>query len=422
LIDGRVPVRVVVALAAVLGLNSADRSTVGAVAPSLESSLGIGAARLGLLVAVSTAVAAIGTLPAGMLADRVNRVRLLTAAVAIWSVALACGGFAGSFSLLLASRLALGVTAALAGPTVASLVGDYVVPQHRGRIYGLILTGELLGSGLGFVASGNIAAVWSWREAMWVLAVIGLGLAWALPRLLTEPARSGRGAPIGFCAAMRRILAVPSNRSLILGSALGYFYFTGLRTFSVDYVHREFGVPEGLASTLVVLLGTGGIVGTLVAGRLGDRLVARGRRSARPGVAGAAYLLCAISFGTGLLIGGPLVAVAPLIFLGAAGLGGANPPLDAARLDLVEPQLWGRAEAIRTVLRSALEAPAPVLFGGLAARLSGTGTGSATGSGLADAFLILLVAPLAGGLLLVLRATRTYPHDVDQVRAREISS
>ena len=44
----------------------------------------------------------------------------------------------------------------------------------------------------------------------------------------------------------------------------------------------------------------------------------------------------------------------------------ANPPLDAARLDIMPAGLWGRAESTRTFIRSVTQALAPLVFGGLA--------------------------------------------------------
>ena len=58
-------------------------------------------------------------------------------------------------------------------------------------------------------------------------------------------------------------------------------------------------------------------------------------------------------------------AVTALPYLTLAGLmlSAQNPPIDAARLDIVPALLWGRAEAIRTLLRSLAQSLAPVLFG-----------------------------------------------------------
>ena len=150
----------------------------------LERDLHIGNTSIGLLVTVSTAVGAVATLPIGALTDRINRTNLLAGAILIWSVAMVVSGASTSFEMLLLTRLALGAVVATAGPTVASLTGDLFPAAERGRIYGFILTGELIGTGIGFLVSGDIAAVLSWRYAFWVLAVPGVILAWAIWRLL----------------------------------------------------------------------------------------------------------------------------------------------------------------------------------------------------------------------------------------------
>ncbi len=88
--------------------------------------------------------------------------------------------------------------------------------------------------------------------------------------------------------------------------------------------------------------------------------------------------------------------------------------------------LWGRAESVRTTIRSLAQALAPVVFGGLADLIAGvfpeqTPVGVhlhkldkvdfSQARGLEITFLILLVTLAAGGLAL-LRARFTYPRDV----------
>src|SRR6185437_8936663 len=65
-------------------------------------------------------------------------------------------GAATSYWWLLAARVALGVVTATAGPAVASLTGDYFPAADRARIYGLITGGDLAGSGLGYLVSGDL--------------------------------------------------------------------------------------------------------------------------------------------------------------------------------------------------------------------------------------------------------------------------
>lgn len=480
-VGGTARLQVITLLAAVLALNAADTSAVGATAVGLEDSLHIGNTSIGLLVTVSTFVTAIATLPMGTLTDRTRRIPLLTVAVVVWSVAVALSGASTSFAMLLVTRLALGLMLAAAGPVVASLAGDLFPATERGRLYGFVLSGELIGAGLGFLVAGNIAAVLSWRYAFWLFALLGFGLAFAIRRL-PEPARGGQsrlrpgatairpavegeedsdpGGPAALADhdegqvqhqvedehihprehlvlhedptdaslwwAVRCVLSIPTNRVLILGAALGYFFFTGVQTFAVIFVRERFGVGQGLASTLLVIVGAGSVAGVLVSGRVSDGLIARGVLTARPLVAGVSFLLSVALFVPALLIVS-LPLTAPLFFLGAAGVGGANPPLEAARLDLMHSRLWGRAEAIRTVLRSSFQASAPLLFGSVSTQLGSktsglghpTGAVSGNGDGLGRTFLIMLAPVALAGVLIIVRGRKTYPRDVATALASE---
>jgi hypothetical protein len=112
----------------------------------------------------------------------------------------------------------------------------------------------------------------------------------------------------------------------------------------------------------------------------------------------------------------------PLLTLGAALLGAANPPQDAARLDIIHPHLWGRSEGVRTSIRQLFEAAAPVTFGWVADHFFGTKVSAgATAShvagrenGLAWTFVLFLVVLWAAAAI-VLIALRTYPRDVATV-------
>jgi MFS family permease len=96
----------------------------------------------------------------------------------------------------------------------------------------------------------------------------------------------------------------------------------------------------------------------------------------------------------------------PYVVLAAAALTAQNPPIDAARLDIMPPWLWGRAEGIRTLLRTLAQSLAPVLFGAVADYVFGGGT-----AGLKWTFVVMLL-PLAASALYLYRARRLYPRDV----------
>ena len=84
----------------------------------------------------------------------------------------------------------------------------------------------------------------------------------------------------------------------------------------------------------------------------------------------------------------------------ALALSAQQAPLNAARLDVIPGPLWGRAEGIRTVLRTGAQALAPLLFGLVS-----------DAAGLQWTFLIML-APLCAGSIYLFKGLKTYPRDV----------
>lgn len=111
-----------------------------------------------------------------------------------------------------------------------------------------------------------------------------------------------------------------------------------------------------------------------------------------------------------------LAVAVPLLVTGALLLGAVNPPLDAARLDILPPYLWGTGEGVRAMLRTLCEAAAPTLFGYFSAHVFDTRGGDGGGTGLQYTLLFFLLALVAAGLL-GLVAMRTYPRDVATAQA-----
>jgi predicted MFS family arabinose efflux permease len=446
-LGGATRARVVVVLACVLGLSGADFATVGASATELRSGLGITNTDIGLLVAVSSLVAALATMPFGVLADRVRRTWTLGGAIALWSIAMFWSAIVTNFNELLLSRLFLGVVTAAAGPLVASLVGDYFPAAERGRIYGYILAGELLGAGFGFAVTGDIATI-SWRAAFVVLAVPAVVLAWFVIRL-PEPPRGGtaplesinpqpavedEGKPsdaqqlarehgiepdpglvlrkesVSLAAAVSHVLRVRTNLVLIAASACGYYFLAGIQTFGSEFAKEQYRINQAFANVLLLLVGGGAVVGVLAGGFFGDWLVRKRYLKGRILVSVISATGATVLFVPALFARTAWGAL-PYLALAAMALSAQNPPLDAARLDIMPAQLWGRAEAIRTVLRGVAQALAPLLFGVVSDHVFGGGR-----MGLQLTFVVMLL-PLAGSAALLYRALDTYPRDVASAAA-----
>jgi MFS family permease len=483
-VGGTARARVIVIFGLVLALNGADLATVGSISPQLEASLHIHNLQIGLLTSASLVVGAIVTIPVGLFVDRLQRVPLLAISIVLWSIASLLSAFAGSYSTLLLTRLLLGAVVATAGPAIASLTGDYFPSAERARIYAYILGGEVGGQAVGFIVGGNVASAISWRAAFVVLAVPGFFLARELYRTVPEPLRGGQShlqpgtvdlvqaaaqaratAHADFHAdedelprrveeddlarvaaqrlgaepdpalilvddprrltlidSVRYVLSIPTNVLMIISSSLGYFFFSGLSTYALLFVRGHFHVGQATSSLVLALLVGGALIGTLVGGWFSDVLVRHGYLNARVWLPSICYLSAAV-----LLVPGIVSShLTPAIWFdtaGAALLSAANPPLDAARLDIMPAGLWGRAESVRTTVRSVAQALAPLLFGGLSDLIAGifpeqapigTHPGAVTpgdARGLEITFLVMLLTLAAGGLAL-LRARFTYAQDV----------
>ncbi len=488
-VGGPARARVIILFALVLALNGADTATVGAIAPQLESSLHISNADVGLLSSVSLLVGAVFTIPVGLLVDRTKRMPLLALTIVLWSFATLFSAFAGSLSSLLVTRLALGAVAASAGPAIGSLTGDYFAPDERGRVWSYILVGEAAGTAFGFIVSGFVASAIHWRASFVVLAIPGFFLARELWRTVPEPlrggqshlevgavdlhaehaqasARAGRGkvaageprpvaqddaaraaarragarpnprlvlhqdaSKLGLVPSIKYLFSIPSNVLMIFGSSLGYFYFAGLSTFALLFVKGHFHASQATAELTLALLVGGAVIGTLVGGRLPDMLLRRGYLAARVVFPAACYVGAAV-----LMIPGFLSShLTPAIWFyvaGAALISAANPPIQAARLDVVPAGLWGRAQSALTVVRSLAQALAPLVFGGVSDLVAGIvpsqapiGThphapSSHTATGLQVTFLIMIATLFAAGVFLF-RARETFASDVATAAASE---
>jgi len=475
-VGGPARARVIGLFGAVLALSGADAATVGAVAPQLESGLHIGNTEIGLLSSVALLVGAVFTIPVGLLVDRFKRIPMLSLSIVLWSVASMLSALAPNYTNLLLTRLLLGAVTATAGPAIASLTGDYFPASERGRIYAYILGGEIAGTAVGFIVSGTVASIIDWRAAFVLLAIPGFFLARELYRTVPEPYRGGQSRlapgvtdlheavaawPAGdrlfedepmpdpedlahetvrrrgvepdpekvlredarsmpIVAAVKYILSIPTNVFMIISSALGYFFFAGLSTFALLFVRGHYHASQAQAELVLGMLVLGAMIGTLVSGRVTDAMVRRGNLEARVWVPSLCYIGSAALLIPGL-ISSHLTPALWFDVAGAALLSAANPPLDAARLDIMPAGLWGRAESTRTVLRSLAQAIAPLVFGGLADLIAGIAPKQApigthpvispgSARGLQITFLVLLGTLVAAGVFL-LRARFTYPRD-----------
>jgi MFS family permease len=204
--------------------------------------------------------------------------------------------------------------------------------------------------------------------------------------------------------AIRYVVRVPTYVMLVIASSLAYFFFSGVRGFGMIYMTAHYGVTRSTLSALIIIVGIGALAGVTLGGALSEWLRRRKWYTARIVVPGIGLFLAVLFIAPAVWTTSLALGIG-LLTLGAACLSGAMPSVDAARLDIMHPRLWGRAESGRMALRALLEGGAPLLFGIVSEWLGG-GAG-----GLEWTYLLMLI-PVLIAASLAIPARLTYPRDV----------
>jgi MFS family permease len=264
----------------VYAFNFVDRIILGILVPSIKAELHLTDTELGLLGGTAFALfyTALG-IPIGWLADRRNRVWIMTIALALWSAFTAASGLAQGFTQLFFARLGVGIGEAGGVAPAYSLISDYFPPAKRARALAIYSFGIPVGSAAGLIFGGLIAARVNWRLAFFVVGGLGLILAPLFRYCVREPVRGGldAAAPARPTPSLREVTRLLVGKisfwSLSLGggasSVVGYGMFFWLPSFFVRSYH--FSLTQ-VAWYLGALTFFGGVSGIWLGGWLADRL------------------------------------------------------------------------------------------------------------------------------------------------------
>ncbi|MES1261071.1 MAG: MFS transporter, partial [Acidobacteriota bacterium] len=197
----------ILVLIAINILNFYDRNVMGALTEPVRREFHLSDTQVGLIGSAFIWLYAIVGVPLGRLADRRSRKKLLAGGITVWSVLTALTALAGSYGMLLVSRLGFAVGEAVVAPAATSWIGDLFPAHRRAKPLALFMAGVPVGGALSYFLSGPIAQAWGWRTAMVVAAVPAMLLIPLLLRL-KEPRRGAAEPvrePVGSVLAVLRI-------------------------------------------------------------------------------------------------------------------------------------------------------------------------------------------------------------------------
>lgn len=266
-------------------LNFLDRQLMSILAKPIQDTLNVTDGQLGLIGGLYFAMFyCFIAIPVGWLADRTNRVAVLSLACGIWSAATVACGLSRSYGEFAFARMTVGFGEAGGVPPSYAIITDYFPPGRRGTALGIYNLGPPVGAALGIAFGGAIAAAFNWRYAFIVLGLVGLVAAAVLPLLVKEPRRGaldGVGAKpekAAFWPTLRMFFSRPTLMLAALGSGATQFVTYGLGNFTTLFLMREKGMTlSEVAVWYALVVGVGMSAGIYVSGRVIDHFTRKSK-------------------------------------------------------------------------------------------------------------------------------------------------
>ncbi|KES05242.1 MFS transporter [Streptomyces toyocaensis] len=269
-------------------LDSYDYFTLPLTMVALSAYFNLNSGQTGLLTTVTLVVSAVGGALAGVLADRVGRVKALLVTVVTYAVFTVACGFAPTYETLLVFRALQGLGFGGEWAVGAILVAEYASARHRGRTLGAVQSAWAVGWALAVIVYTMIFSLvddgLAWRVMFWTGALPALLVVWVRRSVRDAPqaaAARERSAHRGSFAAIfrpdrpgRAGLLRTTLFAVLLSTGVQGGYYT-LATWVPTYLktERELSVV-GTGGYLTFLI-SGAFIGYLTGGWLTDRL---GRR------------------------------------------------------------------------------------------------------------------------------------------------
>lgn len=265
-------------------MNFVDRQLLASFANWIVPDLGLSNTQFGLLTGlIFIFFYSVAGVFMGVLADRVNRTRLIAAGLALWSALTALSGMAKGFASLAIPRLFIGVGESIMTPTAMSLLADRFPSSRLGFASGVYYMGVPIGVAASLFVVAYLEPLLGWRGCFYALGAVGLVLAVVMFFMRETPRRHEVEAQAKQEEAVQRpsvkemlqtLLQAFKNSPALLMTVLGgvaFHFVLGAATFEQLWFVEERGFDRSEIAELSGWLAFGGgILGNLFGGVGGD--------------------------------------------------------------------------------------------------------------------------------------------------------
>ncbi|MGW5641629.1 MFS transporter [Saccharopolyspora sp. NPDC003752] len=409
-------------LTASTSMDNAENSITTVMFPLMRDAFGLSAAALGTIVAVAKVAGAATSVPWAMLGRRYSRRTVLAICSGFWGVWIIAAGMSANFTLFLVFYGIGAAGFAGSGAIALEILGDVYDDHHRGRATGILYAGVAIITGASAPVFGLLAHLDNgWRYGYLSSGAVCLVIGVLILAFLDDPRPTAdSSAPhrdeLGTKArkardGLRELLRIRSFRYL-----LAQRLFSGqnvMMSFGIVFLVEERGFSTSTASLAALPFSLGYVAGTLLGGRLLDRLHLALPRSGRVIMLQASQLaFAAIAFVTlqvtaeGIT---PYVVLFAMLGLLQGQVPVVNRPLVMA---VVPPHLRSLAFAVSVYLVES------VAYGGYALLAGYLGDQI----GLQPALLLITVALTAANGLASAALYRPYARDTTEQARWEVTT
>jgi len=268
--------------------------------PSIAATLGVSEGTAGLMVTMPGVVAAVAGPALIVASGRLDRRAVLIALSALLVGSNLLAALAPNFATMLVARLMLGLCVGGFWTFAPGAATFLVPPAEHARAMSYVLTGISVATVAGVPAGSLLSNLMGWRASFAAAALVGaVVLAFQLRLLPAMPPARATGLRDLLTPLVRggARLGLLVTLFLVAGHFAAYTYLTPL-------LLQVFRQPPAVVTTLLLVYGVAGFVGTFFGGRLAAR-GARGITFITAALIALTLLLSAL-FGGGL-VGGVLV-------------------------------------------------------------------------------------------------------------------
>jgi len=275
--------RIVAPITVSHGINEFFAIVIPPIIPLLVSDVGITYGQAGFLLTIFFVMYSLFQLPAGLVADRVGKNRLMIAGLVGMTAGIILAGAAPSYELLLVSQAIAGISGSTFHPTGLSIISDVETTDTEGKAMGVFGFGGTLGTMAAPLLVGGLAAVAGWRVALIGAALLGGGMTIVAAYLLygsTDVSSQRVQTDGGRIATDWRQVARETTSALAtrdigilcLITLVMSLQHRAVQTFTTSYVAAETGAALSVSNLAFFTLLVGGGVASLWGGELADQM------------------------------------------------------------------------------------------------------------------------------------------------------